>query len=261
MEGRPGDRNRVSCAPRTSAPRCFSCPPPLTPRSPGSFTNTQRMLQWHAQAVEPGRRRSQRAVVHLPSRAADPGQAGGVRRRGRPARARPDLGLPGARAGSDDPDADAVLAEINGWDAGGRPLSSYTQLTADGSTACGCWIYCGVHADGVNQAARRKPRTASRAGWQPEWGWAWPANRRVLYNRASADPEGRPWSERKALVWWDAGAADDGPVMMCRTSSPTGPRPTDRPQRRPGYGGDFGHRPVHHAGGRQGVAVRSRRAG
>ncbi|HEY3016623.1 MAG TPA: molybdopterin dinucleotide binding domain-containing protein, partial [Nocardioides sp.] len=99
-------------------------------------------------------------------------------------------------------DADAVLAEINGWDAERRPLSAYTQLTDDGSTACGCWIYCGVRADGVNQAARRKP--GREQSWvAPEWGWAWPANRRVLYNRASADPDGKPWSERKALVWWD----------------------------------------------------------
>jgi formate dehydrogenase major subunit len=62
-----------------------------------------------------------------------------------------------------------------------------------------------VRADGVNQAARRKP--GSEQSWvAPEWGWAWPANRRILYNRASADPDGRPWSERKALVWWDADA-------------------------------------------------------
>jgi len=62
-----------------------------------------------------------------------------------------------------DPDADAVLAEINGWGPDG-PLSSYTQLTEDGSTACGCWIYCGVRAGGVNQAARRTP-------WrQQDWG-------------------------------------------------------------------------------------------
>jgi formate dehydrogenase major subunit len=59
-----------------------------------------------------------------------------------------------------------------------------------------------VYADGVNQAARRKP--AKEQNWLgPEWCWAWPANRRILYNRASADPDGKPWSEGKALVWWD----------------------------------------------------------
>ena len=59
-----------------------------------------------------------------------------------------------------------------------------------------------MHADGVNQAARRKP--GQEQNWVAnEWGWAWPANRRILYNRASADPDGKPWSERKALVWWD----------------------------------------------------------
>jgi formate dehydrogenase major subunit len=103
----------------------------------------------------------------------------------------------------DEPDADAVLAEINGWDAEGKPLSAYTQLTSDGSTACGCWIYCGVRASGINQAARRKPE-GEQTWVAPEWGWAWPANRRILYNRASADPDGKPWSDRKALVWWDA---------------------------------------------------------
>ena len=62
-----------------------------------------------------------------------------------------------------------------------------------------------MRAGGVNQAARRKP--GSEQSWvAPEWGWAWPANRRILYNRASADPDGKPWSERKALVWWDADA-------------------------------------------------------
>ncbi|MGW1453175.1 molybdopterin dinucleotide binding domain-containing protein, partial [Micromonospora sp. NPDC002411] len=73
----------------------------------------------------------------------------------------------------------------------------------DGSTVGGCWIYTGVYADGVNQAARRKPG-AEQSLVAPEWGWAWPANRRILYNRASADPDGNPWSERKRYVWWDA---------------------------------------------------------
>jgi formate dehydrogenase major subunit len=102
-----------------------------------------------------------------------------------------------------EPSAEAVLAEINGYDADGNHLSAYTELKRDGSTSCGCWIYCGVYADGVNQAARRKPHTEQ--SWvAPEWAWAWPANRRNLYNRASADADGTPWSERKAYVWWDA---------------------------------------------------------
>jgi formate dehydrogenase major subunit len=80
-------------------------------------------------------------------------------------------------------------------------------MKADGSTTGGCWIYTGVYADEVNQAARRKP--GREQNWVAlEWGWAWPANRRTLYNRASADPDGKPWSERKAYVWWDPEAND-----------------------------------------------------
>jgi formate dehydrogenase major subunit len=173
----------------------------------GSFTNTQRMLQWHHQAVEPaGAARSdlwftyylgQRIRAKLA--AADPADA---------EMNRPVLDLTWdypVHGPQDEPSAEAVLAEVNGWDADGKPVSSYTQLKDDGSTVSGCWIYCGVYADGVNQAARRKP--GREQNWVAnEWGWAWPANRRVLYNRASADPDGKPWSERKALVWWDADA-------------------------------------------------------
>lgn len=168
----------------------------------GSFTNTQRLLQWHHQAVEPaGEARSDlwftfhlgRIIREKLAASTDPMD-------------RPLLDLvwdyptKGAQA---EPDAEAVLAEINGRDAEGAPLTGYDQLEDDGSTSCGCWIYCGVYAGGVNQADRREP--GDRQNWVAgEWGWAWPANRRVLYNRASADPEGRPWSARKALVWWDA---------------------------------------------------------
>ena len=101
---------------------------------------------------------------------------------------------------------EAVIKEINGYDvATGRPVDSFDQLGNDGSTACGCWIYSGIYAGGVNQARRRDPGDLSAPGGfvSPEWAWSWPANRRTLYNRASADPEGRPWSERKRYIWWD----------------------------------------------------------
>jgi formate dehydrogenase major subunit len=167
----------------------------------GSFTNTQRMLQWHHQAVEPGgdARSDLWFTYHLGRRIREK-LAGSADEMDRPVL---DLTWDYPVKGPlDEPDAEAVLAEINGWDAQGHPLGSYLQLKDDGSTRCGCWIYAGVYADGVNQAARRKP--GREQNWVAgEWGWAWPANRRIIYNRASADPDGRPWSERKALVWWD----------------------------------------------------------
>jgi formate dehydrogenase major subunit len=167
----------------------------------GSFTNTQRMLQWHHQAVEPaGDARSDLWFTYHLGRLIRERLEESDDERDRPVQQLTwDYPLEGPLA---EPSADAVLAEINGWDAEGDPLASYEQLHDDGSTACGCWIYCGVYADGLNQAARRKP--GSQQNWVAnEWGWAWPANRRILYNRASADPDGKPWSERKALVWWD----------------------------------------------------------
>jgi formate dehydrogenase major subunit len=168
----------------------------------GSFTNTQRMLQWHHQAVEPGgdARSDLWFTYHLGRRIREK-LAGSADEMDRPVL---DLTWDYPVKGPlDEPDAEAVLAEVNGWDAEGHPLGSYLQLKDDGSTRCGCWIYAGVYADGVNQAARRKP--GREQNWVAgEWGWAWPANRRIIYNRASADPDGKPWSERKALVWWDA---------------------------------------------------------
>ena len=179
----------------------------------GSFTNTQRMLQWHHEAVEPaGEARSDLWFAYhlgriirekLTAETAAAGGAGEVAELNRPVL---DLTWDYPVKGpQQEPDAAAVLAEVNGWGADGKPVASYTQLKDDGSTASGCWIYCGVYADGVNQAARRKP--GEQQNWVAnEWGWAWPANRRVLYNRASADPDGKPWSDRKALVWWDEDA-------------------------------------------------------
>jgi formate dehydrogenase major subunit len=167
----------------------------------GSFTNTQRLLQWHHQAIEPaGDARSELWFMYHLGRILREKLAGSTDPMDRPLL---DLTWDYPTFGETaEPEAEAVLAEINGFDGNGDPLASYEQLNDDGSTACGCWIYCGVFAGGTNQASRRKP--AREQDWiANQWGWAWPANRRILYNRASADPDGKPWSERKALVWWD----------------------------------------------------------
>ncbi|HSK37020.1 MAG TPA: molybdopterin dinucleotide binding domain-containing protein, partial [Actinomycetota bacterium] len=167
----------------------------------GTFTNTQRLLQWHRKAVEPvGDQRSELWFYYHLGRRIREKLAASTDPRDRPML---DLAWEYPTEGPhEEPSAAAVLREIGGVGPDGRALPGYLELKADGSTACGCWIYSGVYADEVNQADRRKP--GSEQSWvAPEWGWAWPYNRRILYNRASADPEGRPWSERKRYVWWD----------------------------------------------------------
>jgi formate dehydrogenase major subunit len=167
----------------------------------GTFTQTQRMLQWREKAVEPkGDQRSELWFFYHLGRMLKERLAGSTDPRDRPVH---DLNWDYEVHG-DEPSADSVLRAVNGYDlTTGRLLNGYPELKADGSTSCGCWIYSGVYADGVNQAARRTPRQ-EQDGYALEWGWAWPLNRRILYNRASADPQGRPWSERKKCVWWDA---------------------------------------------------------
>ncbi len=167
----------------------------------GSFTNTQRLLQWRHKAVDPpGDARSELWFYYHLGRIIRDRLADSTDPRDLPLQELTwDYPVTGELV---EPVAEAVLAEINGSGPDG-PLSAYTELADDGSTSCGCWIYCGVRAGGHNHAANRTP--GSGQSWvAPDWGWAWPANRRILYNRASADPDGKPWSERKRYVWWDA---------------------------------------------------------
>jgi formate dehydrogenase major subunit len=167
----------------------------------GTFTNTQRLLQWHHKAIEPPEdcRSDLWFAYHLGRRIREK-LAAREEERDRPLLELTwDYPTEGPHA---EPSAEAVLREVSGFDASGRMVSGYTELRPDGSTACGCWIYSGCFADGVNQTARRKPGS-EQSIVAPEWAWAWPMNRRMLYNRASADPAGKPWSERKRYVWWD----------------------------------------------------------
>ena len=170
----------------------------------GTFTQTQRMLQWHHQAVPPpDDAQSELEFFHelgvrLRQRLAD-----STEERDRPLL---DLTWDYPKNEHGETDAAAVLREINGYhltgERAGELLDKFVDMRADGSTSGGCWIYTGVYAGGVNRSANRVPGQ-EQDEVASEWGWAWPMNRRILYNRASADPQGRPWSERKKYVWWD----------------------------------------------------------
>jgi formate dehydrogenase major subunit len=168
----------------------------------GCFTNAQRLIQWHHKAVEPpGDCRSELWFMYHLGRRIREKLAGSEDPKDRPLLdLKWDLPTKGPTA---EPDAEHVLREISGYEwPDGKAVSGYTALKGDGSTACGCWIYSGVYADETNGAARRTPHTEQ--DWvAADWGWAWPMNRRILYNRASADPGGRPWWARKKLIFWD----------------------------------------------------------
>jgi formate dehydrogenase major subunit len=218
----------------------FFIPAAASPEKDGTLTNTQRLLQWHNKAMDPpGDCRSDAWFVYQLGKRLKELYAGSTDPRDRPLLSLtwdydhdepprlPD-GTPSRIP--DEPDVEKVLQEINGYvvkDEGRRMkdekrpedlpdsgsdssfillpsslLKGFSELKADGSTACGCWVYSGVFPEpGRNRA---NERNLSDNPVQPGWGFAWPHNRRMLYNRASADPDGKPWSERKKYVWWDA---------------------------------------------------------
>jgi formate dehydrogenase major subunit len=219
------------------ATEVFFLPAAAYTEKDGTYTQTQRLLQWHHKAVEPsGDCRSELHFFHHLGRLLRERLEASPLERDLPLR-RLAWDYPLLAGG--EPDAEAVLREINGChlsgEKAGQMLNSFVEMQADGSTAGGCWIYTGVYTNGINQSARRKP--GSEQSWvAPEWGWAWPMNRRILYNRASADPDGKPWSERKAYVWWDetAGKWTGHDVPDFQATKP----PSYRPE--PGVGGPDG---------------------
>ncbi len=181
----------------------FLMPAAVTAEKEGSYTNTQRLVQWHDKAVEPpGDCRSEawfidqlyRRLIALYEQDESPA----AQQLRTLAWAYP-IGGP-----HDEPNLESVVQEINGYVVTDRtPVSGFGDLKDDGSTACGCWIYSGIMPEpGRNLARRRHGDDLASL----EWGFAWPANRRALYNRASARPDGTPWSERKRWVWWDDAA-------------------------------------------------------
>ena len=205
---RQGNRvSRGEVRPEEIATEVFFFPTSLAGEKAGSVTNTSRLVQWHDAVCEaPGDSRSDLWFMYHLGRRLKELYADSTLPRDRAIQALTwDYPEEGARR---EPQAEAVLREVNGYTvADRRQIGTYYALKDDGSTACGGWMYCGVYpAEGHNQARSRKPDGPGGPGSHAGWAFAWPANRRTLYNRASADPEGRPWSERKKMIWWDAAA-------------------------------------------------------
>lgn len=179
----------------------FLMPTAMAVEKNGSFTNTMRVVQFHDKAVDPpGDARSESWFVYHLGRRLRELYAGSTDPRDRGLLALTwDYPTEGALQ---EPVIEEVLQEINGRRvADGVQLRSAAEIQADGSTAVGAWIYTGIYPEAGKNLTRARQGDAWVSGG---WGFAWPANRRILYNRASADPQGRPWSERKKYIWWDA---------------------------------------------------------
>ena len=178
----------------------------------GSLVNSSRWLQWHWKGADgPGETRTD---VHIMSelflrlRQRDQAEGG----------AYPDamMNISWPYKIPEEPSPEELAKEMNGWAVtdvtdptgavikSGQQLAGFGQLKDDGSTASGCWIFAGCWTEQGNQMARRDNSDPYGMHQVQNWAWAWPANRRILYNRASSDPQGKPWdSEKKRLVWWN----------------------------------------------------------
>jgi len=178
----------------------------------GTFTNSARWLQWKNAAlpVPSGCRLDQAIVAQLFLKVRELYKKEGGKFPD------PILKLTWSYTDPTNPSLAEVLKEINGKtfvDAedpatkvqlkAGQQLPGFAWLKDDGTTASGNWIYCGAYTEAGNLTARRDPSDPSGMGVHQNWAWSWPANRRVLYNRASCDLEGKPWDASRRQIWWN----------------------------------------------------------
>ncbi len=192
----------------------FELPTTSFAEDEGSLTNSGRWLQWHwPGATPPGEAKSDNwimAQLHLRLKELYRKEGGRA--------AEPILNLDWKYKDPNEPHAEELAKELNGRAlvdltdpadptkiqlAAGKQVPGFAALRDDGTTACGCWIYSGCFTEAGNQMARHDTRDPDDTGTYPGWAWSWPANRRILYNRASSDLAGNPWDETRKLLWWD----------------------------------------------------------
>lgn len=166
----------------------------------GSVTNSGRWMQYRWQAIKPkGEAKADLEIVHILARRLKEM----YKNESTPA-AKQINALYWAYGDHDHPDIDLVCRDINGYDwKTKQQIKTFGDLKDDGSTTAGCWIYTGFYPENENLAKRRDNTNEGMSNFL-NWSFAWPANRRNLYNRASADLNGKPWSKDRIGIYWDA---------------------------------------------------------
>jgi formate dehydrogenase major subunit len=195
----------------------FELPTTCFAEDEGALVNSGRWLQWHWPGQEPpGEAKSDvwiMSQIHLRLRALYQKEGGAF--------PDPILNLHWPYRIPDDPMPDELAKEMNGYVVStvtdpvdttkvvlekGKQLDGFAQLRDDGSTACGCWIYSGSYTEKGNMMARRDTNDPGNTGAYSNWAFSWPANRRIIYNRASADVNGKPWDPKRKLIEWNGTA-------------------------------------------------------
>jgi formate dehydrogenase major subunit len=167
----------------------------------GSISNSSRWMQYRWKAIEPkGESRPDLDIIHEIALKLKKLYANSPK-----SADQPFLALDWNYGTGEAPDLDKIAKEINGYDlTTGQLVPGFGALKDDGTTSSGCWIYSGFYpAEGKNLSQRRDNKDTGNANFL-NWSFAWPMNRRILYNRAAADANGQPWSKEKAVIWWDA---------------------------------------------------------
>ncbi|SEQ74626.1 formate dehydrogenase (quinone-dependent) catalytic subunit [Azotobacter beijerinckii] len=206
-----GEANDVN--PAEIQTEVFRLPSSCFAEENGSITNSGRWLQWHwAGAAPPAEAWHDGKILgHLFLRLRELyAQEGGAN----PA---PLLNMAWNYSDPEDPAPEEVAREANGYALAdlydpqgnllakkGELLRDFSLLRADGSTASFCWVFAGSWTEAGNQMARRDNASDGQGlGSTPGWAWCWPQNRRILYNRASVDPQGKPWDPKRKLIEWN----------------------------------------------------------
>jgi formate dehydrogenase major subunit len=178
----------------------------------GTFVNSSRWLQWKYAAVPPpgDAKVDQEIVARIFLKLRELYQAEGGKFPD------PILNLSWGYTVPANPSLAEVAKEINGRALtdlsdentgqllkAGQQLPGFAWLKDDGTTLCGNWLYSGSWTEAGSQSQRRGTEDPSGLGIYANWAWSWPANRRVMYNRASCDPTGKPWDAERTQIWWN----------------------------------------------------------